>query len=86
SLYKKDFVVRIGEKEMYRGKFWSLVSSASFNGVVILDSVLPLNNGNNSITINCGYPSPSFGSPKTSDPRNNPKILEFFKNKKLLKQ
>lgn len=85
GIYKKDFVVRIDEKEIYRGKFWSMASSASFDGVIILDTLFPLDNMNNSITINYGYPSPSFGSKNIRDPRNNPESFDFFKKKNLLK-
>ena len=42
GLYQKEFAVRIDDTEYYRGKFWSIVSSASCSGVVILDVAMPL--------------------------------------------
>jgi hypothetical protein len=76
GLYQKEFVVRIDDKEYYRGKFWSIVSSQSSTGVVILDAVMPCDSVHNTIQIQYGYPVRLGGS--KDDPRNNQEIFDFF--------
>ena len=76
GLYQKEFVVRIDDTEYYRGKFWSIVSSASCSGVVILDTVMPCDSIHNTIQIQYGYPV-RLGNSK-DDPRNNEEIFGFF--------
>jgi hypothetical protein len=83
GLYEKEFAVRIDDKEYYRGKFWSAVSSVSCAGVVILDAALPCNDIRNSIHIDYGYPAPMTNN--TDDPRNNQEIFDFFAGQGKLK-
>jgi len=78
--YTKDFVIKIGEEEIYRGKFWSLVSSSSYAGVVILDA---LGVFGNKLLIEFGYPSSYNCTEK--DPRDNPQIISYFEKQGLLK-
>jgi len=55
-LYSREFIIRIGAKEICRGKFWSNVSSASVDGIVILDSLFKLDDENHTIKIQATYP------------------------------
>ncbi|UCH42460.1 MAG: hypothetical protein JSW16_06505 [Dehalococcoidales bacterium] len=83
TLYKRDFAVRIEGKEIYRGKFYSMVSSSTYDGVVILDALIKLAEDNNRIYISYGYPASLYAS--SEDPRNSPEIIDFMDNKGLLK-
>ena len=82
SLYRREFIVKIGEKEMYRGVFWSMVSSASVEGPVIMESMMKLDSTHNRIGIFAGYVT-SMSPGK--DPRNNPEIMDYLREKGLLK-
>ena len=57
TLYQREFIIRIDEKEICRGKFWSMVSSASINDIVILDSLMKMDDDYHSIWIRSTYPS-----------------------------
>ncbi|MDD5093248.1 MAG: hypothetical protein PHV74_02570 [Dehalococcoidia bacterium] len=83
TLYGKDFVVKVKGEEIYRGKFWSMLSSASCPGIVILDALFKLDDTHNTIQIQFGYAIPQSGNDE--DPRNNPKVLNFFEERGLLK-
>jgi hypothetical protein len=76
-------VIKVDGQEMYKGKFYSMASSSSCAGVVILESLFKLDNTHNMITINYGYPSPGFAEGK--DPRDNPPIISCFQKQGLLK-
>jgi hypothetical protein len=82
GLYQKEFALRIDSREIYRGHFWSALSSISCEGVVILDALLPCDNVGNRIRIENGYPGPT---PGTEDPRDNAELLNFFAARGLLK-
>jgi len=70
----RSFVVCIDREPVYRGAFWTPVSSISFNGVSIL---MPLNTqGPRVITLELGYPSPYFYDGE--DPRDHPEVLQTF--------
>jgi hypothetical protein len=56
TLHNREFVIKIDDKEICRGKFWSMVSSASVNGVVILDSLWKLDSQNATLEIQSTYP------------------------------
>jgi hypothetical protein len=56
GLFSQEFIIEIEGKEICRGKFWSTASSASFDGVVILDSLFRLDSEHNFIQIQSGYP------------------------------
>jgi hypothetical protein len=65
-----SFVVCVDKAPVYGGAFWTPVSSAVFNGVIIMT---PLNNlPENTITLALGYPESGFFSGE--DPRSNPLI------------
>jgi hypothetical protein len=83
TLFGRDFVLKIKGKEIYRGKFYSGVSSTSYDGVVILDVLHKLNEENNEIFILAGYPWPLLDSEK--DPRNRPEVIDFLDEQGLLK-
>ncbi len=83
SLYGRNFVLKIEGEEIYRGEFYSMVSSASYDRIVILDAIVELNKEHNRIYINNGYPNSAFASGE--DPRNNQAVLEYLNKKGLLK-
>ena len=83
GLHQKDFAVRIGNKELYRGKFWSIFSSQSYYGVVILEMALPRPGALGTVHIQYGYPE--IMGKSEDDPRSHPEILDFFAGKGLLK-
>jgi hypothetical protein len=56
SLYGREFILKVGGEEICRGKFWSGVSSASVNGVVIVDALFKLGADRNVIWIDSSYP------------------------------
>ena len=83
ELYQKNFAIKIDNNEIYGGKFWSSVSSLSYDGVVILDMLFPCDSIKDTITIAYGYPTSSYAT--ANDPRNNPEIFNFLSQKGLLK-
>ena len=83
TLYQEDFVVKIKGKEIYRGKFYSMFSSASYSGVAILESIIKLDENRNTIGIQHGYPTPTFASGE--DPRNNQEVFDYLEGQGLLK-
>ena len=76
GLYQKDFSVKLDDDIMYDGKFWSMVSSLSYNGIVILDAIIACDSVHNWITIENGY-----ASQPSADLRENDNIFEFFDSK-----
>lgn len=80
GLFGEDFFITIKGTEIYRGKFYSMVSSTSYPGVVILDTLFKLDSKNNVIRIDFGYPC----CPSGEDPRNNPDIFSFLEEQGLL--
>ena len=82
TLYNKDFVVRIDDEDVYMGKFWSTVSSAIPDCITITESLMKLDEMHNTIQIRLDFGSQSDSD---KDPRNNPKILLFFREQGLLK-
>jgi hypothetical protein len=77
----KSFVVCVDKQPVYRGAFWTPVSSIAFNGITIWKpyntNVPPV------VTFEAGYPSSSFYGGK--DPRNSPEILKSLeKSGKLI--
>jgi hypothetical protein len=82
TLFSRDFVLKIGEKEIYRGKFYSTVSSMSYDGVVIIDALFELDDEHNTIQIEFGYPWSHSNT--EGDPRNSPEVISFFEGRGLL--
>ena len=83
TLYKRDFVLKIMGEEIYRGKFYSMLSSIDYGGVVILDALVKLDNDHNYIRIDWGYPTPGFATGE--DPRNSPEVIDCLEKRSLLK-
>ncbi|MDH5362400.1 MAG: hypothetical protein OEW84_03705 [Aigarchaeota archaeon] len=71
-VYGKPFVVKLNDRQIYNGSFWSPISSVAASGIVI-DTFVQ----HNTIRIEAGYPSSEFF--KGIDPRNNSEIFEFFR-------
>lgn len=68
----KSFMVCVDKNPVYWGAFWTPLSSISFDGITICK---PLGEGDSPvITLELGYPSPSFYS--GDDPRVNAEIIE----------
>jgi hypothetical protein len=67
----KSFVVCVDKAPIYWGAFWTPISSQSFDGVTIW--VPSLNEQENTIALELGYPSESFY--QGEDPRSNPLIF-----------
>ncbi len=68
----KSFLVCIDKEPVYWGAFWTPLSSMSFDGVTIWKP--PGSQEPKVITLELGYPSPSFYSGE--DPRNNVVIMK----------
>ncbi len=83
GLYQKSFVIKLGEEELYRGKFWTALSSLIELGIVLSDVVM----------INEDYPLLTISSISLSDgdsPSNtieldDSKLIEHFKRIHKLK-
>ncbi len=80
TLYQKEFIIKINGKEICRGKFWSMVSSQSVEGIVILDSLFKLDDEIHTIKIQATYP---WGEPLA--PAVSSELERFFANRHLLK-
>jgi hypothetical protein len=78
----KSFLVCVDKSPVYRGAFWTPISSQSFDGVTIWQ---PYSLSKPYIiTLELGYPSSSFS--RGEDPRNRPEIINAFeKAGKLIK-
>lgn len=75
----KPFVIKLNGKEIYKGSFWTSLSSLSYSGIVINISMIQ----NNILKIEKGYPTSEFF--EGIDPRNNSEIFNYFqKNGKLI--
>jgi len=62
SLYQRDFIIKIEGEELCRGKFYSLASSASYAGLAIIDSLLPMDTDiHNKLWLISDYPGMSLG-------------------------
>jgi len=72
------FVVFANNEPVYCGFFWSAISSIPCNWIFIEDPIE--NNGltEKQIRISAGYPDPSHF--KGLDPRNDSRIIDYFKN------
>ena len=85
GLYQRDFILKINGNEVCRGQFYSLVSSATYNGVVILDSIIKLDSEHNAIKLDFGYPPGySFSTTPSDEDRITSDLESFFSGKHLL--
>jgi hypothetical protein len=79
--YQKQFVLKIGEEEIYRGIFTSMLSSTIFNSIVIQDIIMKKDSLNNRIQVGIQR----INNEPISDLRNDSRIIKCFKLKKKLK-
>lgn len=79
TLYQQDFIIKIDGKEVCRGKFWSAASSATIDGIIILDSLFKLEDNHNSIQLRAAYP---FGGLLPDSIASQ--LERFFDNRHLL--
>lgn len=85
SLYKRDFILKIDNQEICRGKFYSIASSSTYDGIVILESLGKLDNDHTSIKIDFGYPfGYSFPSAPSDESRISAELERFFGEMHLL--
>ena len=78
GLYQKPFVVKLGNEEIYKGKFWTYISSVSESGIVMSDVVM-VGPDYNTLTVGGGYVSSELA--QDSDKKiNDPRLIEHFKN------
>lgn len=75
----QPFVACVGRHPVYSGALWTALSSASFNGVVILFPLLHTDR----VQIELGYPGVDFF--EGSDPRPHPQIHQSLSQAKKLK-
>jgi hypothetical protein len=83
TLISNDFIVKVRGEEIYRGKFYSMALSMSYNGYVILESMMKLDEEHHSIMIFHGYPTGDFTD--GSELRDDPRIIKALKDKGLLR-
>jgi hypothetical protein len=81
SLFNKDFIIRIEGQEICRGKFWSGLSSSSYNGIIITEALFKLNENHNTIQVRADYP----GTNTPANPEINRALTAYFKSLNLLK-
>lgn len=73
------FVVCVGNERIYTGAFWTLLSSLSYDGVVILQS---FDSTATTIQLTLGYPGPDVFT--GIDPRADPRIMKALEQSKKL--
>jgi hypothetical protein len=61
TLFSREFIIKLNDTEICRGEFYSLVSSATFNGIAIIDALLSLDADHDQLYIISNYPSMSLG-------------------------
>jgi len=81
NLFGKEFILKIEGREVCRGEFYSGVSSASYNGVVIMDSLFKLEGERNFITFDFGYVE---SIPSSEENRITSELEGFFSGRHLL--
>lgn len=65
------FVVSVGAERIYQGAVWTLVSSLSYDGIILLQ---PFYTEGTLVRIEPGYPGADFY--KGTDPRSDPRIFQ----------
>ena len=68
AVYGIPFTVKLDNRVIYTGRFWTIVSSVTPSGVIIHTPI-----ENNIIKIDTGYPTPDF-----VDPRDDNEIFDYF--------
>lgn len=77
GLYQKCFVAKLGDEEIYRGKFWTGLSSLSEPGIVMSDVVI-VGPDYNTLTVANSYPWDGL-SPNNEEKINDARIIEHFR-------
>ncbi len=72
NLYQKEFIVKLNDKELYRGKFWSNLSSLTPSGVFMSDPMFA--HVNNEIRISVF----SFAEPQVKNILDNLDLSQYF--------
>lgn len=81
GLYQKAFVAKLGDEELYSGKFWTNISSMAVAGIIMSDVFMI----NNTLTVTDGYPNGFMFDSNNSEKINDPKLIEHFKEINKLK-
>lgn len=61
SLFNREFIIKSNGKEICRGKFYSVASSATYAGIAIIDVLFPLDSEHDQIWIISNYPNNTLG-------------------------
>jgi len=86
SYFRKVFAVTINKEVIYTGYFWSPLSSAIVDWIVIGGDISYFSsNAKNEIKVQLGYPSLLEGM-KISDLRNDKRIISLMQNTNRLKE
>jgi hypothetical protein len=75
ELVRKPFEVRLGDRVIYNGSFWSAIISSTSSSAVIIDVLLIQSGSTSILKIDPCYPIQMC---EGQDPRNNPEIFEYF--------
>jgi hypothetical protein len=81
SLFRQEFILKTGEEEICRGIFYSMLSSYLYDGVVIRESVLKLDDESKSIVIEVHYFDSSSDS---EEARIKAELEAFFSERDML--
>lgn len=76
GLYQKSFVAKLGDEELYSGKFWTNLSSSSYPGIVISD-VFMISPEYNTLTVASQYPGDT--NLENDELIKDKRIIEHFK-------
>ncbi len=77
GLYQKSFIAKLGDEEIYSGKFWTGLSSLSESGIVMTDVVM-VGPNYNTLTVASSYPSEEI-SPKNRLMLDDTRIIDHFR-------
>jgi len=80
GVYGEPFVIKLGDKEIYNGSFWSPISSVPYAGIAIETYFY---SNDNVIKLEKGYPPSSF---QGVDPRGDLRIFDHFQRIGKLKE
>jgi len=80
SVFGRAFVACVGSERIYAGAFWTPLSSASYDGVII--ELLPFEGKD--VSIKLGYPTSSFFA--GSDPRADKRIMRALEHAGVLRE
>ncbi len=83
GLYQKSFIAKLGDEEIYSGKFWTGLSSLSESGIVMTD-VAMVGPTYNTLTVASSYPSEEI-SPENKTTIDDARMIEHFRTINKLK-